>query len=123
LAGRDLKSPDAPVRHGFCQGGPPVAVFVQGGPDPDYIEPASALAHHQLAMKRIFKLDAQGRKELLEATAESNARIREIEEESAERTGRELPPVALRHIVLPASEEQIAELRAEESRKRGNPPL
>jgi hypothetical protein len=74
-------------------------------------------------MKRILKLDAQAHKELLEATAKSNARIREIEEESAERTGRELPPVALRHIVLPASEEQEAELRAEESRKRGNPPL
>jgi hypothetical protein len=74
-------------------------------------------------MKHIVKLDAQGRKELLEATAESNARIREIEEESAERTGRELPPVALRHIVLPASEEQVAELRAEESRRRGSPPL
>ena len=74
-------------------------------------------------MKRILTLDAQAHKELLKATAESNARIREIEEESAERSGGELPPVALRHIVLPASEEQIAELRAEKSIKRGNPPL
>jgi hypothetical protein len=47
----------------------------------------------------------------------------EIEEESAKRTGRELSPIALRHIALPASEEQIAEVRAEESRRQGNPPL
>ena len=74
-------------------------------------------------MRRLIKLDAQAHRELLEATAKTNARLREIEEESAERTGRELPPVALRHIVLPASEEQVAELRAEEARRRGTPPL
>ncbi len=73
--------------------------------------------------RRILTLDAQGYEELLAATAETNARMREIEEESAARTGRELSPIALRHIILPASEEQLAELRAEESRKRGNPPL
>jgi hypothetical protein len=74
-------------------------------------------------MKRILKLDAQAYEELLEATAKANARFRQIEEESAQRTGHKLSPVALRHIVLPASEEQVAELRAEESRRRGSPPL
>lgn len=73
--------------------------------------------------RRILKLDAQGYEELLEATAETNARMQEIEEESAARTGRELNPIAWRHIVLPASEEQVAELQAEESRSRGTPPL
>lgn len=74
-------------------------------------------------MKRIITLDAQGHKELLEETAKANARMKEIEEESAKRTGRELPPIALRHIVLPASEELAAEVRAEESGRRGTPPL
>lgn len=74
-------------------------------------------------MKRIINLDAQGHEELLEEIAKTNARMKEIEEESAKRTGRELPPVALRHIALPASAEFLAEVRAEESRRRGNPPL
>jgi hypothetical protein len=96
---------------------------LHGDPNADYIKAAYGLTGNQAAMKRIVTLDAQGRRELLEASAETNARFREIEEESAERTGRGLPPVALRHIVLPASEEQVAELRAEESRRRGSPPL
>lgn len=73
--------------------------------------------------RRIFTLDAQGYEELLEATAETNERMREIEEESAARTGREPSPIVFRHVILPASEEQLAELRAEESRERGTPPL
>jgi hypothetical protein len=73
--------------------------------------------------RRILTLDAQAYEELLEATAKTNARIREIEEESAARTGRGLNPIALRHIILPASEGQVSELRAEESRRRGTPPL
>jgi hypothetical protein len=74
-------------------------------------------------MKRIITLDAQGQKELLEEIARANARMKELEEESAKRTGRELPPIALRYIALPASEELVAEVRAEESRRRGTPPL
>ena len=98
-------------------------VLLHGDPIADYIKAAYGLTGNQAAMKHIVKLDAQGHRELLEATAEANARIREIEEESAERTGRGLPPVAFRLIVLPASEEQVTELRAEESRRRGSPPL
>lgn len=96
---------------------------LQRGPKADYMRVACGLAGDQTAMKRIITLDAQGHKELLEEIARANARMKEIEEESAKRTGRELPPIALRQIALPASEELAAEVRAEESRRRGNPPL
>jgi hypothetical protein len=69
---------------------------------------------------RVFELDAQGRRELLEAASEMNARIKEIEAESAERSGNHSDLPGLRFIALPASNEQVAEMRSAESRKRGN---
>ena len=53
-------------------------------------------------MKRVVKVDAQGREELLEEVQRHNAQMREIERESAERTGRAPVGPVVRVIALPA---------------------
>jgi hypothetical protein len=73
-------------------------------------------------MKRIIEVDAQGREELMDLVRSTNARIKAIEDEIAERSG-ELPSCAVRVIALPASEGQIAEAEAEAAQRRGTPPL
>jgi hypothetical protein len=74
--------------------------------------------------RRIVKLDAQGREELMRAVRETNARFREIEDDYAERSGEDKPIFpGIRVIALPASDEQIAEAQAAEAHKRGTPPL
>lgn len=74
-------------------------------------------------MKRIIKLDAQGREELMEEIHQTNARLKEIEDESAERTGRPPTGPVVRVVSLPASEEQAAAAEAEAARENGTPPL
>lgn len=73
-------------------------------------------------MKRIVRVDAQGRDELMELVERVNAELREVEEEMAERAGSK-PDISWRVIALPASEEQVAAARAEEAREQGRPPL
>jgi|GEM_PF-6344937 len=73
--------------------------------------------------KRIFNVDAQGRKELEEATRRLNERMGEIEEESARRTGREPTGPVVRVFARPATDEEIAAMKAENARKEGTPPL
>lgn len=72
-------------------------------------------------MKRIIEVDAQGRDELMELVRRTNARIKEIEDQIAERSG-DPPSRAIRVIALPASEKQVADAEAEASR-RETPPL
>lgn len=74
-------------------------------------------------MKRIIKLDAQGRQELMEETRRINARCKEIEEESARRTGKPLSGPAVRVMALPISDEQAARMQAEVAKEDGTPPL
>jgi hypothetical protein len=74
-------------------------------------------------MGRIVEVDSQGRKEVDEEIRRTNARRREIEEESAKRTGREPTGPVVRIVALPASEEQVAAADAEEAREKGTPPL
>ncbi len=76
------------------------------------------------AMRKVINVDAQGREELMRLARKMNERFREIEDRCAERSdgGRSNLP-AMRVVVLPASEEQIAEAEAAKARKRGTPPL
>jgi hypothetical protein len=74
-------------------------------------------------MKRIMRLDAQGREEAMEEIRRINARRQEIEEESARRTGRPLSGPAVRMVALPLSEEQAAAMEAEAAAEKGTPPL
>jgi len=66
-------------------------------------------------MKRFVRVDAQGREDLLEEVCRYNARRREIEEESAERSGRS--PSG------PLSDEQAVAVRATGLEGKGSPPL
>lgn len=74
-------------------------------------------------MKHIIKLDAKGHEELMEEIRRTNARRKEIEDESAERTGRPPTGPIIRVVALPASEEQAAAADAEAARENGTPPL
>jgi DNA-binding transcriptional regulator PaaX len=72
-------------------------------------------------MKRIVKVDAEGRDKVMELIDRANAELREAEEEMAERTGKK-PDIAWRMIALPAPEEQVAAAETEEQ-EQGKPPL
>jgi hypothetical protein len=72
-------------------------------------------------MKRILKLDAQGKQEVMEEIRRTNARRKEIEEESAKRTGRPLTGPVSRVMALPLSDEQAAAIEAGD--EKGTPPL
>ena len=73
--------------------------------------------------KRLFRVDEQGRRDLEEATRRLNERTREIEEESAARTGKEPTGPVVRVFARPATDEEIAAAEAEAARKEGTPPL
>lgn|SRR5215203_675617 len=73
-------------------------------------------------MKRFVRVDAQGREDLLEEVRRYNARRREIEEESAERSGRSPSGPVVRAIALPLSDEQAAAVRATGLEDKGSPP-
>lgn len=74
-------------------------------------------------MGRIIRLDAQGLEEAMEEIRRTNERRREIEEESARRTGRPLTGAVPRIIALPLSDEQAAAIEAEAGAEKGTPPL
>lgn len=74
-------------------------------------------------MKRIMRLDAQGQQEVMEVVRRTNARRRNIEEESARRTGKPPTGPVPRMVVLPLSDEQAATMEAEAGEENGTPPL
>lgn len=73
--------------------------------------------------ERTFEVDAQGRKDLEEETRRLNERTREIEEESAKRTGKEPTGPVVRVFARPATEEEIAAMKAEAAREEGTSTL
>jgi hypothetical protein len=75
-------------------------------------------------MRRIIKVDAKGREDLLAEIRRFNARRREIEEQAARRSGRAASGPVLRAIALPISDAQADSIRAEaRAAEDGNPPL
>jgi hypothetical protein len=73
-------------------------------------------------VKRTLELDEQGRRDLEEEVRRLNARASEIEEESANRSGRQLTSPVVRVFTRPATAKEIADMKAEAAREEGTPP-